>query len=89
MVSRAEISVLQSSAEDADTVETLFYGGEPVVDYWLVLSIGENVGPVAFDAFPNQFADLEWIDTLGYPFAQRFDMFGDWSFRRPVFTNAR
>jgi hypothetical protein len=48
----------------------------------------KNVRPVVFDAFPNQFADVEWIDTLGYPFAQRFDMLGDWSFRRRVFDSA-
>src|SRR5215468_5635494 len=72
----------------ADAVEALLYGGEPIVDSWLVLSIGENVGPVVFDAFPNQFADVEWIDTLGYPFAQRFDMLGDWSFRRRGFNSA-
>jgi hypothetical protein len=47
-----------------------------------------NVRPVVFDAFPNQFADVEWIDTLGYPFAQRFDILGDGSFRRQVFNSA-
>jgi hypothetical protein len=71
-----------------DAVEALLYGGEPVIDYWLVLGIGENVRPVVFDAFPNQFADIEWIDTLGYPIAQRFETLGDWSFRRPVFNSA-
>ena len=77
-----------SRLSSADAVEALLYGGEAVVDSCLVFGIGENVGPVVFDAFPNQFADIEWIDTLGYPFAQRFDVLGDWSFRRRVFNPA-
>jgi hypothetical protein len=72
----------------ADAVEALLYGGEAVVDYCLEFSIGENVGPVVFDAFPNQFADIEWIDTPGYPFAERFDKLGDWSFRRRACNSA-
>lgn len=72
----------------ADAVEALLYGSEAVVDDWLVFSIGENVGPVVFDAFPNQFADIERIDTPGYPFAQRFDKLGDGSFRRRAFNSA-
>ncbi len=77
-----------SRLSSADAVEALLYGGEAVVDPWLVLSIGENVGPVVFDAFPNQFADIEWIDTLGYPFAQRFDILSDWTVRWQVFNPA-
>jgi len=72
----------------ADAVEAPLYGGEPLVDYWLVLSIGENVRPVVFDAFPNQLTNIEWIDTLGDPFAQRFDPLGDWSFCRQLFNSA-
>jgi hypothetical protein len=42
-----------SRLSPADTVEALLYGGEAVVDQGLEFSIGENVRPVVFDAFPN------------------------------------
>ena len=55
-----------SRLSPADTVEALLYGGEAVVDKGLELGVSENVRPVIFDAFSNQFADIERIDALGY-----------------------
>ena len=64
----------------ADAVEALLYGGEAVVDEGLELGVSENIRPVIFDAFSNQFADIEWIDALGYAFLQLFDEIGARSF---------
>ena len=70
----------------ADAVEALLYGGEPIVDIGLELSVSENVRPVIFDTFSNQFADIERIDALGYPLLKFFDELSDRSFRRRVST---
>ena len=72
----------------ADAVEALLYGGEAVVDFGLELSVSENVRPVIFDTFSNQFADIEWIYALGYPLLKFFDELSDRSLRRQVFNSA-
>ena len=53
-----------SRLSSAYAVEALLDRGEALVDEGLVLSIGENVGPVVFDGLANQFADIERIDAL-------------------------
>ena len=39
--------------------------GEAFVDGGFELRVGEDVGPVAFDALAHQFADIERIDAGG------------------------
>ena len=72
----------------ADTVEALLYGGEAGVDEGFELSVSENIRPVIFDAFSNQFADIEWIDALGYAVLKLFDEIGARSFCRRDFNSA-
>src|SRR6185436_11338839 len=54
----------------ADAVEPLLDDGEAGLDHRLELGVGEDVGPVAFDALAHQFADVERVDALGQPLAQ-------------------
>src|SRR5687767_4789242 len=72
----------------ADAVEALLDGGEAIVDHRLELGVGENVRPVVLDAFTNQFADIEWIDTVVDPFPERFDELGARSFHRRAANSA-
>ena len=55
-----------------DPVKALLYCSEAFVDLWFELIIGEDVGPVLFDSFPNQFADIERIDARGYSIFHHF-----------------
>ena len=66
----------------ADAVEALLYGGEAVVDFGLELSVSENVRPVVFDTFSNQFADIEWIDAARHTLVNYFDELSDRSICR-------
>ena len=60
----------------ANSVEALLYLGETRVDLRLELSIGKNVGPVAFDAFSYEFADVKWIDPFRHPRVDRLEKSG-------------
>lgn len=46
-----------------NAIEALLDRRKARVDRRLELRVGENVGPVVFDAFANKLADIEWIDA--------------------------
>src|SRR4029453_17508186 len=56
-----------------DTVEALLDGCEAIVDCRLELRISENIRPVVFDAFANEFTDIEGIDAVGDPLPDHLD----------------
>src|ERR1041385_3266174 len=65
-----------------DLVEALLDLGEASLDGRLELRVGENVGPVVFDALAHQFADIKRIDAAGYSVDDHFCEFGLRAFRR-------
>jgi hypothetical protein len=58
-------------------IETLFYRGEPRLDERLELGISENIWPIIFDPFANEFADIARVDALRDAFASQLDLLLD------------
>src|SRR6267378_7869232 len=49
----------------ADVVKALLDGGEARFDHRLEFEVGEDIGQVLFDAFADEFTDIEGIYALG------------------------
>src|SRR5258708_38506605 len=60
----------------ADMVEALLDGGEARFDHRLEFEVGEDIGPVLFDAFADEFTDIEGIYALGDAFPDHIDLLG-------------
>jgi len=48
----------------ANAVKPLFDRREASLDHRFEFQVGENVGPVVFDAFADEFADVKRINAL-------------------------
>lgn len=64
-------------AAPADVVKALLDCGEARFDDRLEFEVGEDIRPVVFDAFADEFTDIEGIDALGDAFADQIDPLGD------------
>ena len=61
----------------ADVVKALLDGGEARFDHRLEFEVGEDIGPVVFDAFADEFTDIEGIYAPGDAFPDHLDLLGD------------
>ena len=59
-----------------DPIEALFDGRKPLVDPRLgLVDISEDIRPVVFNPFADKIANIERVDPLGDPFAERLEPF--------------
>src|ERR1700682_3127196 len=61
----------------AEVVEALLDGGEARFDHRLELEVGEYVGQILFDAFADEFTDIEGINAPGDAFPDHLDLLGE------------
>ena len=63
----------------ADVVEALLDGGEARFDHRLEFEVGEDIGPVLFDTFADEFTDIEGIYALRDALPDHIDLLGKWA----------
>src|SRR5258708_35365365 len=61
----------------ADMVEALLDGGEARFDHRFEFEVGEDIGQVLFDAFADEFTDIEGIYAPGDAFPDHIDLLAD------------
>ena len=63
----------------ADVVKALLDCGEARFDHRLKFEVGEDIWPVLFDAFADEFTGLDGIYALRDAFPDHIDVLGSWA----------
>jgi hypothetical protein len=63
----------------ADVVKALLDCGEARFDHRLKFEVGEDIWPVLFDAFADEFTDIVGIYALRDAFPDHIDVLGKWA----------
>jgi hypothetical protein len=66
-------------AAPTDVVKALLDCGEARFDHRLKFEVGEDIWPVLFDTFADEFTDIDGIYALSDAFPDPIDLLGKWA----------